>query len=83
MDEDKFIDEDQYLEKELEKILRYLKFHRPERANKEGVLRMHAAMQKLARKWVGEDIDFAELLVKTLEEESEEDRNEDQANNDE
>ena len=77
MDEDKFIDEDQYLKKDLEKILRYLKFHKPERANKEGTLRMHAAMQKLAQKWVGEDIDFAELLVKALEEEeSQEDRDE-------
>ena len=64
MDEDKFIDEDQYLEKDLEKIFRYLKFHRPEWANKEGTLRAHAAMQKLAQKWVGEDIDFAELLVR-------------------
>ena len=69
MDEDKFIDEDQYLEKDLERILRYLKFHRPECANKEGALRMHAAMQKLVQKWVGEDIDFAELLVKALKEE--------------
>ena len=63
------MNEDQQTKEDLEKILCYLETNKPERANMKEAVRLYALMQKFAEELVGEDIEFAELLLKALNEE--------------
>ena len=69
MEDDQIIDEDQHLEEDIKTALRYLKAHKPEKATLKEAIRLRALMQKLAEKLVASDMEFAELLLKAIEEE--------------
>ena len=62
------MNEDQQDKEYLEKILRYLQIHKPEVANEKEAKRYLALMKKFAEEAVGEDLEFAELLLKAMEE---------------
>ena len=60
------MDESQQDKVYLEKILHYLKIHKPEKANEKEAQRYLALMKGLAEKLVGEDLEFAELLLRAM-----------------
>ena len=62
------MNEDQQDKEYLEKIRRYLQIHKPEVANEKEAKRYLALMKKFAEEAVGEDLEFAELLLKAMEE---------------
>ena len=74
------MNEEQQDKEYLAKILRYLQIHKPEEANEREARRYLAWMKGFAERAVGEDLEFAELLLKAIEEarkQSEENRKED------
>ena len=62
------MDESQQDKVYLEKILHYLKIHKPEKANEKEAQRYLALMKGLAEKLVGEDLEFMELLLRAMSE---------------
>ena len=78
MEDDQIIDEDQYLEEDIKTILRYLRAHKPGEANIKEAVRLRALMQKLAEKLAATDMEFAELLLKAMEEEKAKSENDNQ-----
>lgn len=71
MNEDQITNDDQYLEEDIKRILHYLKAHKPEKATMKEALRIRTLMQRFAEKLVGTDMEFAELLLKAMQEEKE------------
>ena len=62
--------EDQRDREYLKKILRYLQIHKPEKANEEEARRYLMLMKRFAEEAVSEDLEFAELLLKAMNEEN-------------
>ena len=52
----------------LEKILNYLRIHKPEKANEKETERYLTLMKGFAEELVDKDLEFAELLLKAIEE---------------
>lgn len=57
---------DNFTEKDIQSMLRYLKYHEPENANRSFAVEMLRALQVLAQDLANKDLSQAELIAKAL-----------------
>lgn len=58
--------------KDIEAIIRYLKIHDPKNADKEYAIQILELMKETAKQLVNTDMEFTELLLKTLKKKKQE-----------